>query len=257
MRNELLEIRNDLSTLLARIDSLIAQQPKDTFINFLKTRKVQTIDGDRIFVPSTKQEDLANLLDTNKNVAVLGARQCGLTTIIAMYALYTAVSKAKQHVLVLGPRLASTFDIRNRMNYTLENSDCETHRTSYSKTDMKFMNGSTITFSTPNSSFIRGKVFTHVLFDGAGFVSNGLVEECLLSLTALRSETTQFVITTTGAPHDFKNFFLHFWYDPTFEKKILNWYDNPCQSVDRVHRMLELIGKDQFLKEYLELPEDK
>jgi hypothetical protein len=144
-------------------------------VSFAKACSIQhPVNGSIPFNPYPFQEDALRLLSENNHLTVLNtARQMGMTTIFAIFALFQAATKPDQAILICGNRLAHAIEIMDRIRFAYQSlpNNVRPGVIEYNKTTISFANGSRIMGRAVTEHAGRGLSLTHIMIDQAAYVS--------------------------------------------------------------------------------------
>lgn len=172
------------------------------FVDWIEKTKVHTTHGYFDFKLYPYQRTLCETLASNDRVAVLHARQLGITTILSLYAAYCAASDRTSRVLYISHHFAAarcTNEVLFDSLYHLDIVKKRTHDT------ITMMNDATISFSGPKrfegtrvSDYYGDFNFTHVIIDNANYYPRKYIAS-LLTRLRIAGANTKIVMGSTAA----------------------------------------------------------
>jgi hypothetical protein len=200
------------------------------------------------------QKRTINYLDHSQALIIMQGRQMGVTTILAAYALYEAMTKSDQMILLCGPRYADGLETLERIRFMIDNIDLPRHDlqlVEYNKGSIMFSNGSRLLSRAWAVDVGRGLSITRLILDNAGCVPfsrlaegwDALVGPCLMPAGR---------IVMAGSATVADGLFHHIW---TYGKKpwrklFLPWYEHPERNEDWAQRICAALPEERFAQEY-------
>jgi hypothetical protein len=167
--------------------------------------------------PHGYQYMMANVMQ-HSNLAVLNvARQMGVTTINAAFALWYASMHPYKTIVIGAPKVAMAIEVLDRARYILEHSPhkvaadvwLEADMTHNTKTQIRFNNGSTISgFSYGSPNTLRGRTIDLFIFQDAAFIPYKFDDEYLMHM-CIHGPRTKVIVTSTPKYTD--GFFYKVW----------------------------------------------
>ena len=119
-----------------------------------------------------------------RRLVIQGDRQVGVTTALCAFALYEAMFKPDQTILILGDRFSSALEMMDKIRVMYENVPghlrCKT--TEYNKSSIVFDNGSHIIARVASSGSVRGMTINTIIIDNAQYIPWGKAGEFLSNI---------------------------------------------------------------------------
>ncbi|RYD46277.1 MAG: hypothetical protein EOP83_29905 [Verrucomicrobiaceae bacterium] len=174
----------------------------DDPLEFAKHCKIQHVMRGAIpFKPFPFQEDLINFIHGQPFAAVNMSRQMGASTIEAMYALWFAMMKPDQTILIAASRLNGALCIMDRIRFMYENlpDHLRVKTIQYQKGTIEFENGSRIFARAASNDAPRGLAINLIIIDDAAYISHSRADEFWTSLQPTISVTRERVIVASSA----------------------------------------------------------
>lgn len=169
---------------------------------FLKYVKIVHPDKGRIrFEPREFQKTILETIKNNRFTVALCSRQVGKTTVIAIYALWYSIFNADKIIGIVSNKQTSAIDILSRIKMTYEELPVwlKPGVLEYSKTFIKFDNGTMIIVSATSDDAFRGRPINLLVCDELAFVRKGIAENFWAANypTISASEESKIVLIST------------------------------------------------------------
>ncbi len=174
--------------------------PAIDILDFAKKCVIQhPMRGAIQFLTYPFQEDALNLLAANHKFTLLNtSRQMGMTTLLAVYALFEAATKPNQAIMIVSNRLASAVEIMDRIRFAMTGSSLMLPSVvELNKTTISFNNGSRIFARAASADAVKGCTLTHILIDQAAFISYKIFDSFWLSIQPCLSVGSKVVVQST------------------------------------------------------------
>lgn len=224
------------------------------FADFLKVLTIlDPFVGRTSFEPYPFQIDLADRLQdpNSQRIIINSARQMGITTLVAAFALHECAMKPNQTILIAAFRFVSALEVMDKIHAMYENMDSVARPpvTEYNKGSIKFGNGSSIIARAAGSMMGRGMSLTHAIIDNAAFIPFSKEDELYSGLAPCLIRGGKLILT--GCPSSSKGKFAEFWReDNGWEKISLPWHLHPDHGNNWEKAMRLTIGDNAFDREY-------
>lgn len=184
---------------------------------FIKFVKILTAEGLSDFKPYKFQIKLlrkfANSWKYRKekkhNHIIVAPRQCGKTTIGAIYALWFALFNNDKTIAILSYKIAAAQEMLYRIReiYELLPEYFQPTNTLISKERIAFSNGSKIIIGNPEANSVKGRHVDLIIFDEMAFCHEKMLYNFMMSVfpTISASANTQAIFIST--PHGDNEFY--------------------------------------------------
>jgi len=236
------------------------KKARQNILHFAETFfHIVNLDQGRIKIKlySYQKRVLRSLRD-NRFVACLASRQTGKTTMMTIYALWTACFQDDQRILIVANKEQTAISIFSRVRLAYENlpNYLKPGVIEYGKTSMKLANGSSIGISTTSSDAGRGESVNVLILDELAFIPNNLVESFWKSVYPIISASTKSKIFVASTPNGSGNLF-HTLYTEAVKginnwqaEKIL-WHEVPGRDEKWKKETIKSIGSEEaFAQEF-------
>jgi len=164
------------------------------------------------FTPTTYQQELIKLFQTNQFIAARWCRQSGKSQTISALLLHYALTNPNTHIGIVGPSWRQTKLIIRKINTFLNKLPKQTHQ-KLQQTIVRLTNNSTIEAYPNNPETIRGPTLHIVYADEFNFIPND-TELYDAILFTLGTTNGKFICTST--PWTTKSIFYQIFHNPTF-----------------------------------------
>lgn len=223
-----------------------------TFQEFLKDAKVQTLKGALPFVPYEFQERVIEALDAPEmNYMFNTARQMGMTAILAMYALWYAMTFPNKSVALVSSRLIQAMEILDRVKFTYETLPEEKRAgvITYNKSEIKFDNGSKITCRAAQATAFKGHSIDVLIIDQMAWISNSICYDVWQALMPTIVNADKIILNS--CPSSDEGLFHHLWTtDQSFIKMEIPWYEHPYRDDAWAQQYRDQLGEVNFSLEF-------
>lgn len=229
-------------------------KPLGTLTEFMSSVKIHhPTKGAIPFSPYEFQTDVANAVYETKTpiVMIKAARQMGMTTTMCAYALYEAVSRSDQSILILAERFLIAQEMMDRIKYMIETSTMSLpHIEEYSKNSIKFSNGSRIFVRAASEHSTRGMSLTHVILENASFIPYGKGDAIWQSFIPCIATGGKIILQSCAMYQ--KGLFYDFWTGNKqgTTKISVTWDMHPDRDQVWADQMKQTLGQERFKSEY-------
>lgn len=196
---------------------------------------------DRISLYKCQKKVLRALRDNRFNI-VLASRQIGKTTLMCIYALWTACFSNDQRILIVANKEQTAINIFKRVRLAYEELPnwLKPGVVEYGKTSMLLANGSSVGISTTSSDAGRGDSCNVLILDELAFIDDHLVQDFWKSVYPIISSSKKSKIFIASTPNGTVNLFYDLYTNAL--KGANNW---KASRVD----WWEIPGRDEQWKE--------
>ena len=200
------------------------------------------------------------LEDESDRIIVVGGRQSGKSTMIALKSLWIAFVKPKQDILIIAPTLRQARIVFDKIKELMSKSVFVIkHVKKNTMSEIRFDNNSVIRIVPAGNSgdVARGFSCDLVIFDECAFISDDVIISIEPSVSAKGGK-----IIYSGTPYGTRGRFYELWREKETrkgrkKKGSLKWsyYHfpsrlNPLISEEFLEEMKKLMTENQFLQEY-------
>ena len=163
---------------------------------------------DKIQLHKCQKRVLRALRDNRFNI-VLASRQIGKTTMMCIYALWTACFNDDQRILIVANKEQTAINIFKRVRIAYEELPnwLKPGVEEYGKTSMLLANGSSVGISTTSSDAGRGDSCNVLVLDELAFIDNHLVQDFWKSVYPIISSSKKSKIFIASTPNGTTNLF--------------------------------------------------
>lgn len=203
-----------------------------------------------------KQKQALRSLMNNRFVTVLASRQCGKSTILTIYTLWSTCFAPDQRAVIVANNENTAIKIfkRIRLAYELLPNFLKPGVKEYGKTGLTFANDSSIGISTTTSTAARGDTASILCIDEAAFIDAHLLEEFWKSVIPIVSSGKKTKIFMVSTPNGVGNKFYDIY---TGAKKNENgwvaeridWWDVPGRSEKWKKQMISALGSEESFEQ--------
>ena len=227
-------------------------------IYFIKSY-IQIVNIDRGLIPFdlySFQEEIVNLVGSDRFVICKMPRQSGKTTTIAAMLLWYVIFNENYNVAILANKMAQAREILSRIQLAYEHLPkwLQQGVLEWNKGNIELENGSKILASATSSSAIRGGSFNLIYLDEFAFVPNNIQDEFFSSVypTISSGQTSKVLITST--PNGM-NMFYKIWVDSeegrnSYKRIDVHWSDVPGRDDKWKEETIKNTSEDQFRVEF-------
>jgi len=163
---------------------------------------------DKIKLHKCQKRVLRALRDNRFNI-VLASRQIGKTTMMCIYALWTACFNDDQRILIVANKEQTAINIFKRVRIAYEELPnwLKPGVDEYGKTSMLLSNGSSVGISTTSSDAGRGDSCNVLILDELAFIDDHLVQDFWKSVYPIISSSKKSKIFIASTPNGTTNLF--------------------------------------------------
>lgn len=220
---------------------------------------IQIVNIDRGLIPFDLypfQEDIVNMVSSDRFVICKMPRQSGKTTTIAAMMLWYVIFNENYNVAILANKMAQAREILSRIQLAYEHLPkwLQQGVLEWNKGNIELENGSKILASATSSSAIRGGSFNLIYLDEFAFVPNNIQDEFFSSVypTISSGQTSKVLITST--PNGM-NMFYKIWIDSeegrnSYKRIDVHWSDVPGRDEKWKAETIQNTSEDQFRVEF-------
>ena len=191
-------------------------------------------------------------------VACLASRQTGKTTMMTIYALWTACFQDDQRILIVANKEQTAISIFSRVRLAYENlpNYLKPGVIEYGKTSMKLANGSSIGISTTSSDAGRGESVNVLILDELAFIPNNLVEQFWSSVYPIISASIKSKIFVASTPNGSGNLFHTLYTEAekgtnNWKSEKILWHEVPGRDEKWKNDTIKSIGSEEaFAQEF-------
>ena len=182
---------------------------------FIKYVQILTSEGYTKYRPYKFQKDLLNKFsdtmesnDTKRNHIVIAPRQCGKTTLAAIYVLWYALFNNDKCIGITANKLAQAKEILIRVKEIYEHLPdyLKVKLVKNTKDYIRFENGTYIFASAMNYSCVCGKALDLLIFDEMAFCEPATLDQfmkCIFPTQASRAKGQMILISTPNGDNAF------------------------------------------------------
>lgn len=198
------------------------------------------------------QKKLLDVVTENPLVALLTARQMGLSTILMAWSLWKAAFHADSHVVVMGPRFFSAVENLDRLRFMMEHSPAGIpYVKSNTKSRIEFNNGSSISARSIGSGVDMDEVITDVIVTDAMFAIPSQMAATWSQMQPHMVGGTRCVLqSTAGKP---EGTFYNVWRGIPgngFVGMDVNWKAHPDRDDAWAEPYRTQLGQEMFAREF-------
>jgi len=227
--------------------------------NFLPYVKIVHPDRGLItFEPYDFQKQILRNLQNHRFHAILCGRQLGKTTVVSIYALWYAIFYSDKNIGIVSNKQSSAIDIMNRLKRTYEELPIwlKPGVTEWSKTFVKFENGTMIMVSATSEDAFRGRTLNLLFCDEYAFVRKNIADAFWAANYPTISASVEAKIVLISTPNGMFNQF-HTIYSHAERKENefiamkFDWRANPNRDDAWAESQLKNLGQKKFTQEHL------
>lgn len=192
----------------------------------------------------------------NKYIVLNGSRQVGKTWLLCTVAIYWALSKPKQTLLIISPTDDQVSEVQNRIIQMLGqaiHSIVKRNKIQSGKAETVFINNSRILYRSAGSeTSLRGKTVNKLLIDEAAFIKEQVwTDELGPMLSSVKDPQVYFSSTPKG-----KNFFAQLYSrgingEPNISSHKITYHQNPYANIEYINGKKRELPAEIFAQEYL------
>lgn len=159
------------------------------------------------------QKRILETFKKNRFNITLASRQIGKTTLMTIYALWTACFMKDQRILIVANKEATAIEIFRRIRLAYEDLPnwLKPPVKEYGKTSAEFENGSRIGITTTTSSAGRGSSCDLLILDELAHVDAHLMKEFWAAVYPIISASKKSKILIASTPNGTDNLFYSLW----------------------------------------------
>lgn len=212
---------------------------------------------DRIKLHKCQKKVLRALRDNRFNI-VLASRQIGKTTMMTIYALWTACFADDQRILIVANKEQTAINIFKRVRLAYEELPnwLKPGVVEYGKTSMLLANGSSIGISTTSSDAGRGDSCNVLILDELAFIDNHLVQDFWKSVYPIISSSKKSKIFIASTPNGTANLFYELYTNAlkganNWKASRVDWWEIPGRDDKWKEDTIRSLGsKEAFDQEF-------
>ena len=192
-----------------------------------------------------------------RNHIVIAPRQCGKTTIIAIYALWYMIFNPDKSVAIMGYKLDATKEILYKIREIYCNLPefIKPVATINNNKILKFENNSYIIAVACSSNAIKGRAIDLLILDEAAFIRKPVFDSFLMSVfpTQASRRNAQMILISTS--HGIDHGFYEIWKKAingknSFVPSKIRWNCVPYRNEEWKEQMIRDYGQSFFEQEY-------
>ena len=192
-----------------------------------------------------------------RNHIVIAPRQCGKSTIIAIYALWYMIFNPDKSVAIMSHKLDATKEILYKIREIYCNLPefIKPAATINNNKILKFENNSYIIAAACSSNAIKGRAVDLLIADEAAFIRKTDFDDLLKSVfpTQVSRRNAQMILIST--PHGIDHGFYEIWKhaingENSFVPSKIRWDCIPYRNEEWKERMIRYYGQAFFEQEY-------
>lgn len=234
-------------------------------IQFSHFIKILTDHGLDKFKPYRHQRDLLKkFVETGKleytgkrNHIIIGPRQCGKTTIIAIYILWYMIFNPDRYVALVANKVAMGVEILARIKemYAMLPDFIRPTVIKNTKEFFKFENRTAVLVISPHSSSIHGKSIDLMVIDEAAFITKSVFGDFIRSVFPTQAGCPDSQMIMISTPHGVDHQFYDIWTRALEERNSfiptkIKWNCIPYRDNEWKERMIRDYGQAFFEQEY-------
>jgi len=203
-----------------------------------------------------KQKKALRSLANNRFVVLLASRQCGKSTILTVYTLWSTCFAADQRALIVANNENTAIKIfkKIRLAYELLPNFLKPGVKEYGKTGVTFDNDSSIGISTTTSTAARGDTASILCIDEAAFIDVHLLEEFWKSVIPIVSSGKKTKIFMVSTPNGVGNKFYEIYSEAEkntngWTAERIDWWDVPDRTDKWKKQMISALGSEESFQQ--------
>lgn len=203
-----------------------------------------------------KQKQALRSLANNRFVVLLASRQCGKSTILTVYTLWSTCFSADQRALIVANNENTAIKIfkKIRLAYELLPNFLKPGVKEYGKTGVTFDNDSSIGISTTTSTAARGDTASILCIDEAAFIDAHLLEEFWKSVIPIVSSGKKTKIFMVSTPNGVGNKFHDIYSEAErnengWTAERIDWWDVPGRTDKWKKQMISALGSEESFEQ--------
>lgn len=234
-------------------------------IQFSHFIKILTDHGFDKFKPYKHQRDLLRkFVETGKleytgkrNHIIIGPRQCGKTTIIAIYILWYMIFNPDRCVALVTNKLAMGAEILARIKemHAMLPDFIRPTVIKNTKEYFKFENRTAVIVISSHSNSIHGRSIDLMVIDEAAFITKSTFEDFIRSVFPTQAGCPHSQMIMISTPHGIDHGFYEIWTRALEERNSfipskIRWDCTPGRDDEWKERMIRNYGQAFFKQEY-------
>lgn len=212
---------------------------------------------DKIKLHKCQKRVLRALRDNRFNI-VLASRQIGKTTMMCIYALWTACFNDDQRILIVANKEQTAINIFKRVRIAYEElaNWLKPGVEEYGKTSMLLSNGSSVGISTTSSDAGRGDSCNVLILDELAFIDDHLVQDFWKSVYPIISSSKKSKIFIASTPNGTTNLFYDLYSKAlkganNWKASRVDWWEIPGRDDQWKEDTIKSLGsKEAFDQEF-------
>ena len=192
-----------------------------------------------------------------RNQIVLAPRQCGKTTIIAIYALWYIIFNPDKSVAIMSHKLDAAKEILHKIREIYCNLPefMRPFATTNCNERLQFENHSYIIAVSCSSSAVRGRSIDLLIMDEAAFMRKSDFDNFLMSVFPTQASRPDAQMILISTPHGIDHGFYEIWKraingENSFIPSKIRWDCTPGRDDEWKERMIRYYGQAFFRQEY-------
>lgn len=192
-----------------------------------------------------------------RNHIVIAPRQCGKTTIIAIYALWYMIFNPDKSVAIMGYKLDATKEILYKIREIYCNLPefIKPAATINNNKILKFENNSYIIAVACSSNAIKGRAIDLLILDEAAFIRKPVFDSFLMSVFPTQASRRNAQMILISTPHGIDHGFYEIWKKAingknSFVPSKIRWNCVPYRNEEWKEQMIRDYGQAFFEQEY-------
>jgi hypothetical protein len=208
----LIQAATELESFLEKPFETLIKQVHD-FNSFLPHCMIQhQTRGDVPINAYPYQIMAASVLQHSNHVMINTARQMGTTVLLCAYALWNAVQKPDQNIIIASHSYTAAQEMISRIRFMVEHSTAWLPKLIVNnKHSVEFDNGSRILASAVNENTGRGMTISTLILDNAAFIPYKF-DQYIKELIGISRLRTKVILAST--PKYNEGLFYDLWHDP-------------------------------------------
>lgn len=201
------------------------------------------------------QNDCVNKFESHKFNIIVKARQLGLSTITAAYALWLALFRRDKNILVIATKLKTAQGFLKKVKIIFNNLPkwlSLTKLSALNKTELEFDNGSRIEAIPTGENAARGEALSLLIIDEAAFIHD--LDDLWAGLFPTVSEGGKVIMIST--PNGVGGFYYKQWIESEaklneFNPTRLMWDVHPHRDSNWFAKITRNMSQKKIAQEYL------
>lgn len=202
------------------------------------------------------QRDIVQTIHDNRYTIAKLPRQCGKSTTMVSYLLWTILFKKLQNVCIAADKGSTAKEILHRLQRSYEALPLWMQQgvIEWNKGSVVVENGSRIIAASTASNSIRGHTYNIIMLDEFAFVPRNIAEDFIKSVfpTITSGKKTKVMIVST--PNGM-NLFCKYWKDAQEKRNLYvpveaHWSDRPDRDAEWERETRMQMGDEEFNQEF-------